>query len=137
MPDNPLATAADAVADAAAALDDAAADASKEVEPVAQAPVVVIERASEPVAPPEPAAMQPHEHPEISTALEDIRKSIGNLAPVQAAEGAADLTEGAAADATAPVAAAVDPVAQSASDAAESAPKRVHALFRPLFGGKG
>lgn len=137
MPETPIEAAASAVSDAADALEDAAADAAQETEHAAAQPVVVIEQAAAPVADavPTPPAMQPHEHPEISTALNEIREALKthNTATGDVVEGAADLTDAA----TAPVQDAVTPVAEPVSDAVESAPRRVHALFRPLFGGRG
>jgi len=137
MPDDPLETAAEAVSDAADALQDAAKDAAKETETVAAQPVVVIERAAEPVAeaPSAPATMQPHEHPEISSALKDLTDKITGLV-TKPADDAAGGAENLAGEATAPVATAANPVAEPVSNAVESTPKRVHALFRPLFGGK-
>ncbi len=128
MPDNPIETAADALADASDALGDAAAQAGEDTEQetatLAGAPVVIMQGAAAPVASAEPAAMQPHEHPEIATALSGITERLEALA-----KPATDPI----ADAIAPVA---EPVVDAVADAIESAPKKTHWLFRPILGGK-
>jgi len=74
----------------------------------------------------------PHDHPEIMSAIDDLKGSVEKLG-----SAAADVAESAvepAADVAEAAAAPVADVAESTAEAVESAPKRTHFLFRRWFG---